>query len=767
MSLQTWLRSRRSQACRATQARAAQPRLESLESRLNPAPFTFLQPGFTQQLYGVSPSFLGGVAFAPDGDPWADNCSFNGSPLHRWDAQSTITVNGTVIHPRTQVSSNAGCGLTNHPDGSMYTNTDGGVRNLNVNTGAVIRGPFGAGGNALGITPDPRTGNLVYTSSNNGPIRFVNRDFTQQGVFSTATQGAFVDGIYFDPTGEFLFTATRTGGFRMSIIRRDGTLVRHVPMPAEPDGIAFHGTGRFVVTNNINGTMTRFDFPGGDLTQAPTVSTFASGGFRGDLSQVGTDGCLYLTQDRARYDNGTVTSENALVRICGGFTPPPGVGNLGGFKWNDRDGDGAWDAGEPGAGGWVIFLDRDNDGVLDQGETNVTTADSGRYSFGQLAPGSYRVCEVLQANWRRTYPGAPGCHNVTLAAGQSVEGRPGFAEVPNFGNQYQLAAIESAWVWTDLNGDGIWNGSDYGTPGLTVDLMQGGSIIRSATTMAEDPGTPLNDWGMWQMRDIAPGTYQLRVRSNLDWRTTFPGGNGMHTITLTAGQIINANPLTSQVPNFGVVALPFVVGSVWNDADADGVWDGGEQPIPFVQVNIRRGGTLVGAAFSYPNLPETPGDETGYYGFYELTPGTYTLEVVPYEGLRRTYPGGAGTHTTTLDYFEFEVGPRGQAVSPNFGVTDRPPPFNPDGPQPRPLGATDAVAILQSVEPTPDGFILDDLAVSEPFSALLAPQAPLGETEAAPDMEALPGLVDAALVEAPFQLPEAVLVEMFAEELFG
>jgi len=52
-----------------------------------------------------------------------------------------------------------------------------------------------------------------------------------------------------------------------------------------------------------------------------TPSVNRNGGFRGDLSQVGTEGCIYLTQDGARYDDGTVTTENSVVRICGDFTP--------------------------------------------------------------------------------------------------------------------------------------------------------------------------------------------------------------------------------------------------------------------------------------------------------------------------------------------------------------------------------------------------------------------------------------------------------------
>ena len=112
--------------------------------------------------FGVAQTFLGGVAFAPDNDRWVDQCPFDGSPLHRYDGASTVVVNTTTIHPESISSSNAGCGLTNGLNGNLYTNTSAGVRELDPNTGAAIGGPFGPAGNALGIAPDPLTGDLVY-----------------------------------------------------------------------------------------------------------------------------------------------------------------------------------------------------------------------------------------------------------------------------------------------------------------------------------------------------------------------------------------------------------------------------------------------------------------------------------------------------------------------------------------------------------------------------------------------------------------------------
>jgi hypothetical protein len=327
-----------------------------------PQSFTFLQPGFTQEVFGVSNAFLGGVAFAPNGDPWVDECQFSGSQLHRYGALAEGLVHGTRLHQETVFPSDAGCGLTNHPDqidgvSVLYSNIDdetNGVAQLNADTAALLT-TMGPRGNALGMTFDPKTRHLVYPAAN---CRFTATcdiidlnlgDGTTSTLVSLPdTVTNFVDGITFDPAGEFLFLANRSWNgqprdctecpptsFRLTILAvsdihlglpRSATLAQNVPMTSEPDGLALHLTSpRFVVTNNTNGTMTRFDFPGNDFTQVPTTSVFASGGFRGDQVGVGPDACVYVTQAGTRYNDGFTSTENSLVRICGGFAPASGL----------------------------------------------------------------------------------------------------------------------------------------------------------------------------------------------------------------------------------------------------------------------------------------------------------------------------------------------------------------------------------------------------------------------------------------------------------
>ena len=77
--------------------------------------------------------------------------------------------------------------------------------------------------------------------------------------------------------------------------------------------------------------------------------------------------------------------------------PPLETHIITGYKWEDTDGDGEWDQGEPGIEGWTIFLD-------DEATTTSTTTDeTGRYSF-EVEAGWYEVYEEQREGWTQTAP---------------------------------------------------------------------------------------------------------------------------------------------------------------------------------------------------------------------------------------------------------------------------------------------------------------------------------------------------------------------------
>ncbi|HEY3162347.1 MAG TPA: carboxypeptidase regulatory-like domain-containing protein, partial [Vicinamibacterales bacterium] len=362
--------------------------------------FPYLDPAFTQHLFGSTSSFkisggnLGGVAVLPNGDVVVAECVTKDTRLHKFLAATTIERRSTTIHPETIVPSAGGCGLTYHPDGSLYLNMDDGAFGVaNVNANGTTRRLFGPRGNALGIAVDPITNHLVYAGRTCRPgqgstctlfdLDPVTGVATNRAVLLSSAVG-YVDGIAFDPTGGFIFLANRYPQKRLTILTRAGAIVQHVAMTPEPIGIWFHSDPpAFVVTNNMDGSMSRFDFPGNVYAQPPAITKLADQGFRGDLIQAGADGCLYVTQGGSRYDNGDVedgNKENSIVQICAGFAVPPGLtpappaGTLDGTVTDLV-------TTNPIAGAMVLLSD---------GTTTTTTDSAGHYSF-TLAPGTYDV----------------------------------------------------------------------------------------------------------------------------------------------------------------------------------------------------------------------------------------------------------------------------------------------------------------------------------------------------------------------------------------
>ena len=321
--------------------------LVSLPCALRAQPFPTLQSGYTQELWAVSSQtggiIFGGLAFASNGDLWAKTCG-NTVPLFRFDASRTVTTNGAGLHPAAAPGASptsSSCGMVNHPDGRIYVNTIGGVQRLDAATGGSL-GLLGSPGNDYGIAVDPQTNRLIYPAApcaNATSCTLLSLDPTTGAAsqnfltFSLSPSIEYVDGLDFDPTGNYIIAAGRTGVYPQDtpfliVLTRSGTIVRQLAADRFPDGVAFHKNPFYLITNNNDGTITRFDFPGGDPRQAPVLTVIASGGFRGDLSAIGADGCFYATQSGTRYPNGVTSTDQSVVRICstqGEFPPPGGV----------------------------------------------------------------------------------------------------------------------------------------------------------------------------------------------------------------------------------------------------------------------------------------------------------------------------------------------------------------------------------------------------------------------------------------------------------
>ena len=159
------------------------------------------------------------------------------------------------------------------------------------------------------------------------------------------------------------------------------------------------------------------------------------------------------------------------VVICGTTAPEViKTGSICGMKFNDLNGNGVRDVGEPGLPGWIINLSYSNAAGH---VTLVDTTDAnGNYCFNNLQGGTYTVSETNQSGWQQTAPPSPGTYTIALAAGQNKDSL-------NFGNKL----VSSLGCVTPPSGMVAWWPLDE-TSGTTATDLAG---FNNSGTLVNNP----------------------------------------------------------------------------------------------------------------------------------------------------------------------------------------------------------------------------------------------------------------------------------------
>ncbi len=288
-----------------------------------------------------------------------------------------------------------------------------------------------------------------------------------------------------------------------------------------------------------------------------------------------------------------------------------------GVKFHDLNANGVRNAGEPVLSGWTIKLDG-TDGMGNTVSKSTTTDVNGKYSFS-VPPGTYKVCEVLVANWYQSFPSA-GCYNVTLISGEVDDNN-------DFGN-YQYAT-KSGVKFHDLNANGIKNNGEPLLWGWTITLEGkdgfGNTISKSTTTDANGKYT----------FSVPPGTYKVCEAQVANWYQSLPAGGLCYNITLISQQVDDDN-------NFGNYQYATKSGVKFHDLNGDGIKDAGEPGLANWTI------TLEGKdGWAMPVSKTTTTDVNGKYSF-SVPPGSYTVCEVLVANWYQSVPAGGGCYNITL-----------------------------------------------------------------------------------------------------------------------
>lgn len=300
---------------------------------------------------------------------------------------------------------------------------------------------------------------------------------------------------------------------------------------------------------------------------------------------------------------------------------------LGDFVWEDRNGNGIQDPGEPGIPGVTVNVRRC---FGDQLQGTAVTNASGYYEILNLFPVQIYVEFILPAGYTFS-PADQGGDDTKDSDANTATGRTECFRMPEVGEDLtrdaglvltvQPASLGDR-VWNDVNRNGVQDGGELGVPGVTVHLFTcDGAPVGMTTT---------DDNGTYGFSGLMPGDYYVAFVAPAGYVFTLlnQGGNPANDS--------DADPVTGQTICTTLVSgendptwdagiyipdQPAQLGDrVWKDANTNGVQDDGEVGIPGVTVNLFKcDGTLAGS---------TTTDSDGNYSFSGLTPGSYYVMVV-------------------------------------------------------------------------------------------------------------------------------------------
>ncbi|MGC9397573.1 MAG: SdrD B-like domain-containing protein [Anaerolineae bacterium] len=356
--------------------------------------------------------------------------------------------------------------------------------------------------------------------------------------------------------------------------------------------------------------------------------------------------------------------------------------SVGDFVWQDNNGDGAWQAGEPGIFGVVVelYTDVDNDGGIEVGQTewlSTTTDADGNYLFGGLGEGNY-IVKIADSNFASggalenyTLTGDPNSYNTNDPTELSCE-VAGAEECDGVNTLQGVTAPDSTFfyglqlgqndmssdfgyrppggvigdtVWIDSNDNGVVDVGEKGIAGITVNLCSDATcstVVMSNTTDAE---------GYYSFGGLGDGTYYVQVDTgDPDWptgltQTYIPDGGGADDqadgVVISGGSVTDIGTVTCTDCDLDVdfgyrfEGLNAIQGTAWHDDD-EGGQSGGIGDIDGVET-VRYGGLPVylwrcvdGCGGTDDVLVgQTTTASDGTYSFPDLADGDYRVAVNP------------------------------------------------------------------------------------------------------------------------------------------
>ena len=221
---------------------------------------------------------------------------------------------------------------------------------------------------------------------------------------------------------------------------------------------------------------------------------------------------------------------------------------------------------------------------------SARTDQNGEAVFLRLTPGTYRVGATLPA----PYIFGPLGEKISLwyncfPPNDSSEGMTGPVTAPRGDSLgVGVGAVSTGSlrgsIWWDADMDGKKQSGEGGYAGAEVRIASQAAGVSRTLITGKDGG--------YRFEGLLAGSYTLTVTLPEDAMFTLPGGDSMLTegYTFTASRTVTVQDQTEgTVPVIGVMPATSLTVRLYNDVNANGLWDAGEPPFAGATLEVLKG----------------------------------------------------------------------------------------------------------------------------------------------------------------------------------